>query len=152
MKQKNMKKTELEITLSICKWLREEGYLFYCDIAAGLKLTNYQAMLVSRMRWGRGMPDIIVFASNHKYKGFAFEVKKSKDEVFRKDGSFKKNNHIAEQLHIRAYLQTIGWKFDFVFGVEDVKRILTEQKVFAPKIFPLPQDEIRSVYDDELPF
>ena len=132
MKQKNMnQKTELEITLSICKWLRNEGYLFYCDIAAGLKLTNYQAMLVSRMRWGRGLPDLIIFEPHEyegkKYCGYAIELKKSLSSVFKKDGSYRNDKHIQEQVEVLKMLEERGWRTSFADSVETIKTLLNNQ-------------------------
>lgn len=125
----NNNKTELDITIEICKWLRKEGFLFYCDIAAGLKLTSYQAMLVSKMRSGRGLPDIIVFCRCKGGEvGFAFEVKRSVNDYLRSDGSYRNSKHIMEQLSVMGILQNNGFICSFVTSVDEVKRIIELNK------------------------
>ena len=124
-------KSELDITKAICVYLRRNGYLFYCDIAAGLNLTGYQAMLVSKMRCGRGLPDLIIFEPHEhqgkKYCGYAIELKKSLSSVFKKDGSFRNDKHIQEQVEVLKTLADRGWRTAFADSMELIKELLNNQ-------------------------
>ena len=118
------KQKELNIVMAICNYLRKKGYLFYCDIAVGLHLTSFQAVLVSRLRCGRGLPDIIVFHRDDKYIGYAFEVKRSKEAYLKKDGQLKKDTHLSEQKEVLDRLTAQGWYANFVSSLDEVKALL----------------------------
>lgn len=119
---------EIDITIAICNWLRKNDYLFYCDIAAGLHLSAYQGLLVSKMRYGRGLPDIIVFHRFADYVGLALEVKRSESEFLTKSGQFRSSEHIREQLEVMSRLTEQGWYCEFVTSVQQVENIINKLK------------------------
>lgn len=121
-------RNELDLTIAICNYLRKSGYLFYCDIAAGLKLSTYQSILVSRLRCGRGLPDIVVFYRDDKYVGYCFEVKKDKGKYLTKNGNYRSDKHIQEQIEVMNRLREQGWFCSFVTSVDEVKEILKNKK------------------------
>lgn len=121
-------KSELDITKAICVYLRRNGYLLYCDIAAGLHLSPYQAMLVSQLRCGRGLPDILLFHRFGDYVGLALEVKRSESEFRTKSGQFRSSEHIREQLEVMSKLTEQGWYCEFVTSVQQVESIINKLK------------------------
>lgn len=114
--------TEKELMNAVCKYLRQRGYLFYGDFAAGMYLSMYQARLVARYRSCIGLPDVVVFHRTEQYVGFAFELKKQ--SPYKKNGELRKDAHIAEQHKVLQRLREMGWYADFVWNLEQVKKIL----------------------------
>jgi len=120
----NYYKSELDLTLAICTYLRKNNYLFLYDIAAGLHLSAYQSLIASKTRTGRGMPDIIVFHKTQNYSGYAFEVKKNKEAYLNKNGTFKSTPHLKEQIEMLKRFEEQGFYTSFVTSVDEVKKIL----------------------------
>lgn len=105
-----------------CKYLKNKGYLFYGDYAAGMYLSMIQARLISRYRSGSGLPDIVVFHRTNDYVGFAFELKKQ--SPYKKNGQLKKNQHLYQQNEVLKKLRSIGWYAEFIWDLEQIKKVL----------------------------
>jgi len=68
--------------------------------------------------------DIIILQPNKHYQGLMLEVKSSKDELFKKDGTFKKNEHIKEQKRSIDRLNAVGYYACFVCGLYDAIEVI----------------------------
>ncbi len=99
--------------------------------ASGLKLPIGLAKKAKRMRSGRGMPDMMIFAARFKgnaslpYYGLFIEIKVDRSDVYLKDGrTFKKDEHIIEQSNILVKLRNEGYCAVFGFGFDGCKKII----------------------------
>lgn len=133
---KNVK--EAKIQISFCEYVKKAypDVVFNCDIASGMNLGKHIGGMNARLRSSRAHPDFHAFHPKktkelgHIYHGFLLELKRSKDEVYKKDGTLKraiktnkktgeKYDHIKEQADLLERLRGIGYFADFGLGLDD---------------------------------
>ncbi len=78
-----------------------------------------QAVKAKRLRSSSKLPDFWMAEPRGEYKGFFLELKRSRDEVFRKDGSIKKDQHVIGQMEILERLQKKGYYAYFACGIDE---------------------------------
>ena len=137
-RNKNGKK-EAKIQLALCDKIKKDypDIIFSCDLASGMKLPIHIAGLHKRMRSSRGHCDFFaaepVYNGDVVYSGFFLELKKDRNEVYNKNGTFKKKlikvkkdgvvveeyDHIQEQWDMILKLREKGYFADFGMGLED---------------------------------
>lgn len=135
VKNKKAKKEE-KIQLAFCDFVKKDypDVIFSCDLASGLHLPIHIGALHKRMRSSRAQCDF--FAAEPmmeiNFCGFFLELKRDRDEVFTKDGRFKKKkskelvggvwmeyDHVQEQVEMIRKLRRRGYYADFGLGLED---------------------------------
>lgn len=126
-KRKNNKhEQKLQIQIATYMKLKHPEIIFYSDVASGCKLTIGQTMLNKRMQYSRALPDMFIAHTNRTCGGLFLELKKSKDQVCRKDGTIRKNEHIQEQAEMLRKLQLRGYKAVFACGFDESVNIIEE--------------------------
>lgn len=98
--------------------------LFRTDFAAGIKMTIGQAVKHKKLQKCKAWPDLFIAQSNKYSKGLFLEIKRDATEIFCKDGSFKKDAHIEEQMEIMKQLTDRGYLSYFACGFEHAKGII----------------------------
>jgi len=125
-----IKQSEQSVHSQVIKWLRYAfpKVIFHTDFAAGCRLTIGQAIKNKSLQSGSGWPDLFLPHKSGcgKYCGLFIEIKKSRGEVYKKDGGLKKDAHIEEQAAMLARLEANGYKALFGCGFEDCKTIIEE--------------------------
>lgn len=97
-----------------------------------MKLPKWIAASHKAQRSSRGFPDFFMAKATPIYQGFFLELKKDHEEVYKKDGGFKKKtskvkvgkltievDHIQEQWDMIVRLRKEGYYADFGLGLED---------------------------------
>jgi len=83
-------------------------------------LTIGQASRVkNKLLHKRGHPDLFICQCVGGYGGLFIELKKEKSEVYKQDGTYKKNAHLEEQIKYHEQLRKSGYKVVFGLGFED---------------------------------
>jgi len=141
-----MRKQEERIQIALSDYLRMQypNVIFTFD-ASGLKLPKGLAIKAKKMRSGRGIPDLMIFANSFKgdsqlpYYGLFIEIKTSRSDVYLKDGkTYKKSvttikkggvvvekyDHIEEQAAMIERLDAEGYAATFGFGFDGCKKII----------------------------
>lgn len=135
VKNKKAKK-EAKIQLEFCDYVKNNfpDVIFNCDLASGMNLGKHIGGMNSRMRSSRSQPDFFAAHPIFNHCGFYLELKKDRDEVYKKDGGFKKHlkkiknskgvvieeyDHIQEQLKMLERLRSKGYYADFGLGLKD---------------------------------
>ena len=121
-----MRKAEEKIQISLSNYIRMQypKVIFTFD-ASGLKLPMGFAVKAKRMRSGRGMPDMMIFAAKWSYHGLFIEIKTKESDVYLKDGTtFKADEHIKEQQAMIERLDELGYFATFGFGFDGCKAII----------------------------
>ena len=119
--------TEKEISLAIAAYLKRKypHLLYRFDLAADLKLTMGQAVQNKRLQMqDRGYPDLFIAEPKKGFHGLYVEIKKSGDEVFKKNGGMRGNKHIMEQWSMLYRLKQKGYRVEWGLGFQDaIKKI-----------------------------
>lgn len=124
-KRKNRKhEQKLQIQIATYLKLKHPEIIFYSDVASGCKLTIGQAVLNKRMQYSRALPDMFIAHTNRTWGGLFIELKKSKEEVYRKDGSIREDEHIKEQDEMLKQLIIRGFKAVFACGFDEAISII----------------------------
>ena len=108
---------EFEIQKLVLGWARARGVIFFSD-PSGFKLPiGYAKKLKALRNPQRGLPDTFIPAARNGYHGLFIEFKASKDEIIRKDGKYRDNRHLQEQLEVHRNLRELGYCVEFVYEV-----------------------------------
>lgn len=119
-------KKEESLSIQICKYLdlQYPNVLYFCD-SSGIRLTIGQAVIAKKQRcksWK--IPDLIILSPSKGYHGLVIELKKNREEVYTKDGNFRKNEHIQAQNDSLCHLIKNGYYAAFACGFDQTKNII----------------------------
>ena len=112
--------TEQELHRQVAAYLKLQypNLIFHSDFAAGVKMTMWQAKKNKAIQSGKSWPDLFIAEPRGEYSGLFIEIKTSLAKVYKKDMSFKKDEHIEAQsgmldrLYEKGYLAVFGCGFD----------------------------------------
>ena len=118
------KKHEENLQLEVCNYiaLTYTNVLFMSDVAAGMKLTKWQAVKASKMRSNRGLPDLIIFSARGGFFGLMLELKKEGTVINLKNGGITSDTHIREQMEVHVKLRNEGYCVTFAVGFDEAVR------------------------------
>ena len=140
MKQQQKEK---KLSLQIAEYLKilekQMNLVWRFDLAADINLTMGQATQHKKLQTEqRGYCDLFIAEPKKCFHGLYIELKNSRDDVFKKDGGYKKKkinikrgklvigsyDHIQEQLKMHDILRSKGYAVEFGFGFQDtIKKI-----------------------------
>jgi len=110
--------TEKQLHIGICKYIKiQYKNIYFLSDPSGLKMSIGMATQLKKTRSSHAQLDIVILEPNLKYKGLVLEVKKSKSDVFKKNGEYKGDKHFKDQLESRQHLIDKGYHVDFVYSV-----------------------------------
>jgi hypothetical protein len=120
-----IKATEAQIQKAVCDYLRLQypDVIFISD-TSGLKTSIGVAKQLKSLRSCRGIPDLIILQPNPPYHGLIIEIKRSADEVFKKDGTLRSSTHIKEQANLLTKLNELDYFCTFGCGFDECKQII----------------------------
>lgn len=117
--------TEKQLHTIICKYIKMQyPNLYFLSDPSGLKMSIGMATSLKRTRSNHAQLDIIILEPNNKYNGLILEVKKARSEVFKKDGGFRKSEHVEKQNHSIKHLEDKGYCAKYVFSLDDAIEII----------------------------
>lgn len=125
MAKNSKKESKLQTTVSTYLKQSYPHTEFMCDMAAGMKLTIGQATLAARWRSNSGLPDVIILERRGQWNALMVELKTETADLYKKDGSLRKNDHLENQqsMHIKlrnkGYYACFGKGFDHCRGIID---------------------------------
>ena len=91
------------------------------DLAADMPLTPGQAQRAKQLQGYPGYPDLLIAEPRGGYHGLYMEIKENYAKVFKKDGTYKKSDHLDKQRIMRKRLKHRGYKVEWGLGTEDSK-------------------------------
>jgi len=121
-----MQQHEAILSTRISKFMqRQYPKVIYRFDIADLKLTKPQAIRMKALQGGlKGYPDMFLASAQKGHHGLYIELKKDYAQVYRKDGSYKKSEHLEHQISVHARLRDEGYMVVWGLGFEDtVKKI-----------------------------
>ncbi len=134
-----MIKKEEFLHLKVCDYLHKNypDVLFRTDFSSGMKMTPGQAAKHKKFQKSRAWPDLFIAESGvvefkedgliaHLRKnGMFLELKADGVKLYKKDGTFRKNKHIKEQVEMLDKLNESGYYARFAVGYDEAIRIIT---------------------------
>ena len=121
-KKNSQKEQNLQTLVSDYINIKYKGTIFFCDVAAGLKLPIWVGALVKRWRSSRGLPDVYVLEPQGEYRALMMELKVSSPH--KKDGEVKKDEHLHEQAAVQAALRNKGYCAMFTVGIDHSMKVI----------------------------
>jgi hypothetical protein len=124
-KRTNKNNTEEHEQKLLCEWVKKNypNVLYTVDLG-GIRLTMGQRVIM-KSRAKRGHPDLIFqewFLD--KYCGLAIEFKRTGTQLFKLDGTLRKDEHVEEQLSYLIGLKERYYVAGFVVGLEPAKEVI----------------------------
>jgi len=112
----------------ICQYLDlQYPNVIYTSDASGMRLSIGLRMEAKRKRCKRYViPDLLILHPSNGYNGLLLEVKKSRSDVYKKDGGYLKSEHLENQIESIKALLNIGYQAGFVCGFDNAKKMIDE--------------------------
>ena len=125
-----MKHDESKIGEAITQYLQAQypGVIFRWDYSAGMPLTLMQGVRMKKLqgKYSKGFPDLTIFRqierNNIRYGALFIELKAV--NIYKKDGTLKKNEHYEEQFEVHKKLRKAGYFAEFACGFDEAKKII----------------------------
>lgn len=120
-----MANKEFEEQATVVHYLKLQypDVFFVCDLS-GVYMPKMLAYKMARIKGPRGCPDILIFDRHGGCNGLAIELKSSDTNIYKKDGTLRKDEHIEEQLHILETLRKQGWLAEFARGAGEAIQLI----------------------------
>ena len=121
---KQQKEHNLSVMISQYMQLKHKNIIFRFDVA-DLKLTMPQAVRLKAIQGDNaGYPDMFIAFANKSFHGLYLELKHSKDEYLKKDGSLRESVHIQKQAKMHDKLIRAGYYATFAGGYKEAVEII----------------------------
>jgi hypothetical protein len=119
---------EQSIHKQVCTYLKMQfpKAIYHTDFAAGVKMSIGQAVKNASLQSGKSWPDLFIAEPRNGHFGLFIEIKASMDKVYKKDLTFKKDEHVQAQAEMLTALTERGYKSVFGCGFDHCKTIIDE--------------------------
>ena len=128
-----MKRPEEIMHLKVCDYLRKNypNVIFRTDFSSGMRMTPAQAAKHKKFQKSRAWPDLFIAESgfvkfkegplivNLRKNGMFLELKAEGTQLYKKDGTLRKNKHVEEQAEMLEKLNKAGYCAMFAVGYKD---------------------------------
>lgn len=124
---KKKQQKEKKLSHRIASHIREQypDVIHRFDVAADLKMSMYQAKAIrDDLLHEKGYPDIFIAEPKGKYHGLYIELKNGRSDVFKKDNTYKKSEHIDRQRMMHDRLRAKGYAVEWGLGFEETVKII----------------------------
>jgi len=122
-----MRKAEERIQTAVCNYLKYQyPNVVFTSESSGIRVSMGVAIQMKKQRSLHKLPDLIILQPNKYHHGLVLELKKSKAELYKKNGEFKKSEHIEEQNKTLKLLANNGYKALFACGFDEAKDIIDD--------------------------
>jgi hypothetical protein len=123
-------KNETNLQIAICNYLKLQypNVIFFSE-PSGLRVSIGQAVQLKKMRSIGKLPDLFIAEpgkslSGEKWHGLFIEIKA--ENIFKQDGSLKKNEHLEAQNKMLILLNQKGYRAFFGVGFDSCKQIIDD--------------------------
>ena len=125
-----MKKKEEKLQTQISRYLRlQYPHVMFTSSPSGVRLNMGQARtMLSQQNPRKGWPDLMIMQIAKKdvkvFAGLFIELKQEGYELFKQDGTLRKNEHIECQNEVHQKLRERGYFAVFSVGFEETKKLI----------------------------
>ncbi len=119
-----MKKEE-SIQIAISRYLKiQYPDIYFMSDSSGLRLPMGLAVKAKKQRSKHAQLDLVILEPKQEYNGLIIELKKDKGAVYKKNGEFRKSEHIDDQNASIKHLSDKNYLCCYGFGFEHTKKII----------------------------
>lgn len=119
-----MKKEEnLQIAISAYLKLQYPNVYFTSE-SSGIRVPMGVAVKMKKQRSTHKQLDLIILEPKGVYHGLILELKKDANEILTKNGKYRVNDHIKEQLESIEVLRNKGYFASFGCGFKECKNLI----------------------------
>lgn len=124
MTRRRYRKKEESLAMAVARYLQLQypNIEYRFDASADMRLTKGQAVKLSKLQGGqrgRGYPDLFIAKCVAGYGGLYLELKKDKNEVYKKNGELREDAHNKVQQAKHQKLRDAGYLVTYGFGLDD---------------------------------
>ena len=120
-----MRKQEERLQTALATYIKSQyPDAVFTSESSGIRVSMGVAVQMKKQRSNHKLPDMIILQSNGKYNGLMIELKKDRKEIYKKDGSFRKSNHVEEQRSTLRKLKKQGYMAVFACGFDEAKDVV----------------------------
>lgn len=137
IQEKKYSKRTLEkhVHKQVCAYIRMQyPYVVFNTDMSGIYLSMQQALHTSKLRSGRGFPDIVIYFNNGYYSALFIELKIEETRIFKKNGT-PATAHISEQIEMHQKLKEQGYCVKFACGFEEAKEQIDSYMSAAKRFY-----------------
>lgn len=129
-------KPEAALQRAVCDYLRlAHPNVMFMISASGIKLTMGQAKsLKANQNPSRGWPDLLIMHGN-QFHGLFIELKPEGYKLYKRDGTFRKNEHVENQNRVHQMLRDRGYEAEFAVGFDQAKSIIDKYISLSNEIY-----------------
>lgn len=123
------KKEEESLSLALTKYIRYKypSLIFRVDASADVRLPPHLAKKVSALQGGiKKYPDRFIARAKKGYHGLYIELKKDREELYKKNGELRQTEHIQGQYKMLQRLEVEGYKAVFACGIDEAMQVIDE--------------------------
>lgn len=92
----------------------------------GFHLSDLDAKYASIINQpSKGQPDLLIIEPRGCYIGLALELKRDGATLYKKDGTFRKNEHLDNQQEVLEMYRQRGWQTGFAQGWDQAELLIT---------------------------
>jgi hypothetical protein len=118
-----MKEEKLQIAISTYLKVQYPDVYFMSD-SSGLRLPMGLAVKAKKQRSKHAQLDLVILEPRGSFHGLILELKKDNSEVYKKDGHFRKSEHVEAQNKSIEHLIDKRYFCCYGFGFEHTKEII----------------------------
>lgn len=127
MASRKKKQAEKSVHQQLCDYIKYQyPKVVFTSDASGLRVSMGLRMELKRKRSNDKIPDLLILHPSGNYHGLLIEVKRNIGEVYKKDLSYVKDEHIEDQAATLEKLNAVGYKAVFGCGFDHSKQIIDE--------------------------
>lgn len=120
-----MRKKEERLQSALARYIRVQyPNVVFTSESSGIRVPMGLAVQLKAQRSKHKLPDMIILESNEKYNGLILELKKDRQAIYKKDGTFRKSEHVAEQRETLRLLKLQGYMAVFACGFEEAQNVV----------------------------
>lgn len=120
-----MRKQEERLQTAVARYIKVQyPNVVFTSESSGIRVSMGVAVQMKKQRSVHKLPDMIILKSNGKYNGLMIELKKDRKEIYKKDGSFRKSEHIEAQRDTLLKLREQGYMAVFACGFDEAKNVV----------------------------
>jgi hypothetical protein len=129
-----MRKQEERIQSAIARYIRVQyPNVVFTSESSGMRVSEGLRVRMKAQRSKHKLPDLIILETNEKFSGLMLELKKDRQTIYKKDGTFKKSEHVEAQRDTLRLLKSQGYMAVFGCGFEETKNIIDYYMSLAKK-------------------
>ena len=118
---------EESLQISISRYLKlQYPEIYFMSDSSGLKLPMGLAVKAKKQRSKHAQLDLVILQPSGHYNGLILELKKSRNQVYKKNGEFRKGEHIEDQNKSIFHLSNIGYKCGYIFSLDEAIKTIDD--------------------------